>query len=84
MIYAQGQGQANYKVCYKAALENNQVGVHKHMHTPTHSQSRLGFRGKRPSKKTLKELAEKLLNKAQNGTLNPNLIPATINLAKYR
>jgi len=84
MIYSEGKGQETYKRVYQAALEQNQVGVYLHMRRPTAPLSRLGFRGKRPSKKTLKELAEKLLDKALSGNLHPSLIPAVVNLSKYR
>jgi len=80
MAFVDGQGQVHYRACLRAAEQSNSIGVHKHVHTPQQATSRLGFSGKRPSKKALKVLAEKLLQQSIN---KPELRQAALNMSKY-
>ena len=76
-------GGVHYNRCLDKAIENHEVGVYKHLHTPQPSTSRIGCVGKKLGKKARKELAEKLLQQALK-TKRPDLIQAAINLAQYR
>jgi hypothetical protein len=82
MIFTQGQGQAHYHTCLTAAEESKSIGVHLHMRQQTLPTSRLGFAGKKVSKKAKKELAEKLLAQALK-TKNPELVKAAGNMLRY-
>ncbi len=61
---AQGPGQNTYAQCLRDAQDKGVVGIHKHMVSPTAPTSRLGFKGKPASKKTLRELAESAIERA--------------------
>jgi hypothetical protein len=74
------KGAKSFNRCMDSAVKNGEVGVHLHILTSQPPTSRIGFVGKRPTKKTLKLLAEKLLQQAQK---NPSLIKAAVNLAQY-
>jgi hypothetical protein len=74
------KGAKSYNVCLNKANENNEIGVYKHTHTVTSPTSRLGYAGKRPSKKDMAVIAQRLLDNALN---NPDLIKAAINMARF-
>lgn len=76
-------GGVHYNKCLDKAIENHEVGVHLHVHTPQPPTSRIGCVGKKPGKKAMKELTAKLLQQALR-TKQPDMIKAAINLAQYR
>ena len=80
--FGRSVGQAHYAQMLGAARAQTPelVGVSAHMRRPTTPTSRLGFKGKRPSKKDMAEIAQRLLNQAQS---NPALIKAAINMARF-
>ena len=84
MIFASGKGQYHYREVYKAALENNEIGVNKHTFQPTPPTSRLGFAGKKVSKKDKQLIAERLLQSALKPGADPQLISAALNMARFR
>ena len=79
-MFASGQGQFRYRECLKTANNNNQVGPHHHMRLPTPPTSRLGFAGKKVSKKDRAAIADRLLEQSLN---NPTLRAAALNMARF-
>lgn len=55
------------------------VGIHKHILTPQSQNSRLGFKGRKVSKKGKLELRDKMLKAAQR---RPEMVAATLNMVK--
>jgi DNA invertase Pin-like site-specific DNA recombinase len=75
--FGRAVGQARYAQSLAQARQEGQaIGVSPHMLTPTAPLSRLGFKGKKPSKKALEEAAAKLLKAA---CTNPSLKAAAMN-----
>ena len=78
-------GQAHYKQMLGAARAQtpDMVGVSPHMVRPTSRTSRLGFKGKRPSKKDMALIADRMLQTALKQGADQQFIKATINMARF-
>ena len=73
--------QLHYQALLQSAKQEGKVGIHFHMSRPTTPTSRLGFAGRKASKKDLKAIAERMLESAMK---DPTLINAAVNMARYR
>jgi hypothetical protein len=67
MSMYEGRGIGTYLQCLQAARHNGEVGVHIHLRQPQAPESRLGFRGKRLTKKSRKEIKKQIIAKASAG-----------------
>lgn len=75
-----GAGMFNYEKCLADAKEKGLSGIHLHLRRQTEPTSRLAFRGKKVSKKSLPDIAQSLQEAAEK---NPSLKPYANNMAKY-
>jgi hypothetical protein len=79
MLRGEGQGMATYSRCLAKAMSDGTVGHHRFILTPQEQTSRVGFVGRKLSKKAKRELAEKMLASSKR---HPELAAATVNAVR--